>query len=316
MSKKTIKIIILGLLGLFCTQTSSASVSLSARLAGRILLQVQSNGEAWYVNPADQKRYSLGRPSEAFTIMRELSAGITNANLEKISVGIIDFPGAADDDNDGLSNDLETAIGTDPEESDSDNDGYNDLVELNSNYNPVGSGYLPLDNNFINQSQGKIFLQTESRGEAWYVNPADQKRYFLGRPIDAFNIMKKLSLGITNDNLNKIEEKKNTITNQPTTEIKETIYAAADALRSNDANKFKSYFITETKPLAEYIMNNFSSEQRLVLGNILSGAKLLSSTEKEKIYSNEIYFSLGGYKVPVNFMVKKQSDGTWLLTNL
>jgi hypothetical protein len=45
---------------------------------------------------------------------------------------------------------------------------------------------------------GRIFLQVESRGEAWYVNPLDAHRYFLGRPSDAFAIMRALGLGVSN----------------------------------------------------------------------------------------------------------------------
>lgn len=52
--------------------------------AGRILLQVENSGEAWYVNPSDLKRYYLGRPSDAIRIMRELSLGISRENLALI----------------------------------------------------------------------------------------------------------------------------------------------------------------------------------------------------------------------------------------
>lgn len=38
---------------------------LPERLTGRILLQVESHGEAWYVNQTNLKRYYLGRPSDA-----------------------------------------------------------------------------------------------------------------------------------------------------------------------------------------------------------------------------------------------------------
>lgn len=44
---------------------------------------------------------------------------------------------------------------------------------------------------------GKIVLQVESRGEAWYINPKDKKRYYLGKPEDAYSLMKKLSVGIS-----------------------------------------------------------------------------------------------------------------------
>jgi hypothetical protein len=55
--------------------------------AGRIFLQVESDGEAYYVNPVNMKMYYLGRPADAFRIMQELSLGITNLDLRQIAVG-------------------------------------------------------------------------------------------------------------------------------------------------------------------------------------------------------------------------------------
>lgn len=49
---------------------------------------------------------------------------------------------------------------------------------------------------------GRIFLQVESRGEAWYVNPLDAHRYFLGRPDDAFAVMRAFGLGVSNRDFN------------------------------------------------------------------------------------------------------------------
>ena len=54
---------------------------------GKILLQVEGKGEAWYVNPADGKRYYLADGAAAFQIMRSLSVGVNNDNLRKIGVG-------------------------------------------------------------------------------------------------------------------------------------------------------------------------------------------------------------------------------------
>ncbi|PLX21269.1 hypothetical protein C0584_03020 [Candidatus Parcubacteria bacterium] len=62
------------------------------------------------------------------------------------------------------------------------------------------------DINFSNMHKGKIFLQVEENGEAWYVNPEDGKRYFLGRPTDAFNVMRNLGLGISNNDFNSMIE--------------------------------------------------------------------------------------------------------------
>lgn len=145
MSKKLILILSLVASQLIFSQPVSA-ITLADKLQGRILLQVESHGEAWYVNPANLLRYFLGRPTDAFNLMRKLGIGITDANLIKID----------------------------------------------------------LDSAFARKQSGKIFLQVEQNGEAWYVNPVDLKRYYLGRPLDAFNLMRQLGLGITNSDLNKI----------------------------------------------------------------------------------------------------------------
>ena len=63
------------------------ALTTAQRLAGRILLQVQSLGEAWYVNPQDYKRYYLGRPDDAFALMKKLSLGISEQEFASWSNG-------------------------------------------------------------------------------------------------------------------------------------------------------------------------------------------------------------------------------------
>lgn len=135
------------------------NTNLYHNVKGRILLLVESHGEAWYINPVNDKKYYLGRPHDAFQIMRELGIGITNSNLEKIQKG----------------------------------DKY--VQEFNRD---------KIDFNFAAKHSGKIFLQVESAGEAWYVNPSDLKRYYLGRPADAFGVMRDLSIGILNVDFMKL----------------------------------------------------------------------------------------------------------------
>lgn len=130
---------------LFSFFSSVSAENLATSLKGKILLQVEQNGEAWYVNPADEKRYYMGRPNDAFTLMRELGLGIKHDELLSY-----------------------------------------------------------LDNQFPSRLAGKILLDVEENGEAYYVYPKDQKGYYLGRPADAFDVMRNLGLGITNENLNKI----------------------------------------------------------------------------------------------------------------
>ena len=49
-----------------------------------------------------------------------------------------------------------------------------------------------------------------AKGEAWYVSET-KERFYLGRPDDAFQIMRKLGLGITNADLALIPESNQTI---------------------------------------------------------------------------------------------------------
>src|SRR3989338_1155118 len=58
--------------------------ALVEQLKGMILLQVEENGEAWYVNPTDGLRYYLRNGDVAYHIMRSMSLGISDANLAQI----------------------------------------------------------------------------------------------------------------------------------------------------------------------------------------------------------------------------------------
>lgn len=141
--KKIIFLVLTAIL-LFSPFNNSFASDTSSRLKGRILLQVESHGEAWYVNPSNSQRYFLEKPADAFQIMRELGLGISNKDFNL----------------------------------------FNELAP--------------------SRLSGKILLKVEDSGKAYYVNPVNLKMYFLGNPTDAFNIMRNLGLGITNENLGMI----------------------------------------------------------------------------------------------------------------
>lgn len=118
--------------------------SAAKNLSGRILLQVESNGEAWYVYPPTAKRAYLGRPEDAFRIMRELGLGISEKD------------------------------------------------------------YRSFSQKAPQRLSGMILLRAEAKGEAYYVDPLSLGLKFLGRPADAFLLMRSIGLGITNSDLAKI----------------------------------------------------------------------------------------------------------------
>ena len=112
----------------------------AGRLIGHILLQTESKGEAWYVYPVNGKRYSLGRPAEAFSLMKKLSMGAKHSFIANTAV----FPA---------------------------------------------------------RLSGMILLDVEKSGEAYFIYPGDLKKRYLGRPADAFKIMRELGKGISNKDL-------------------------------------------------------------------------------------------------------------------
>lgn len=59
---------------------------LSRRVSGIILLQVEANGEAWYVNPGDLKKYYLGRPQDAYLLIHQLGQEVSQAEIDEYLV--------------------------------------------------------------------------------------------------------------------------------------------------------------------------------------------------------------------------------------
>ncbi|PIP60429.1 hypothetical protein COX00_03375 [Candidatus Uhrbacteria bacterium CG22_combo_CG10-13_8_21_14_all_47_17] len=62
------------------------NTALRQRLSGAVLLQVESHGEAWYVNPTDLKRYPLKTAEDALFIIKTFGLGISLSNLSSIPI--------------------------------------------------------------------------------------------------------------------------------------------------------------------------------------------------------------------------------------
>ncbi len=173
-------------------------------LRGNFLIQVENDGLAWYVDKENTLRHRLKNEQEIFNFLREFGLGISNDNLWKIPIAVDERLVKIDSDGDGLDDRLERAIGTDPYNPDTDGDGYPDGLEIKHHFDPLGPGRLPIDLEFSAKLAGKILIQVENNGEAWYVNPKDNLRYYIPEPLELLDIIKYIGLGISNQNLEKI----------------------------------------------------------------------------------------------------------------
>lgn len=122
-----------------------------------------------------------------YELIVKLGVGAKNGDLAKIQIADANL-GGMDADSDGLSDIVENSLGTDINKSDTDGDGFDDKSEIVAGYNPLG-GDKSIDQAFANKQKGKILLQVEGKGEAWYIG-MDGKRYFLGNPTEIFNQIK------------------------------------------------------------------------------------------------------------------------------
>lgn len=175
-------------------------------LSGKILLQVESHGEAWYVNPTDLNRYYLANGSAAFGIMRNLGIGISNSNLAKLQNN-------------------------------------RDLAKRQS---------------------GKIFLQVEDRGQAYYVD-SDGNLHYLKNGSEAYTLMKNLGLGITDNNLEKI--------NTGSIELRTTTSTSPDLISDDSEEKSKKVIsdirIIQTALEMYYNDNDYYPQDLLALSQYL-----------------------------------------------
>lgn len=110
-----------------------------------------------------------------------------------------------DPDHDQLSNFDELGHATNPGDPDTDFDSYFDGVEVAAGHDPL---VVPLtrrpDRTLMRRLAGRILLQAERQGQAWWVHPATLERYYLRDGRVAYQIMRFLSLGITNADLARI----------------------------------------------------------------------------------------------------------------
>ncbi len=312
----------------------SGEENIVEKLKGKILLQVESRGEAWYVNPRDGKKYFLGRPKEALQIIKIIALGIDNENLISLPTAVDNLnPNSPDSDQDGLTDAMEDALGTNKFNPDSDNDGYNDKIEIVCHKNPLGPGKIKIKQKIFEKVKGLFLIQAESHGELWYLNPDNGKKYFLHSPVDIFNLFRLIGLGITDYNLNKIPtaDLSSLFSNRQTNasseinrsssypDTTEAIKAAiVKAIKKNNANQLIAYLTPDIQFLGKKTLQFLDRDGRYRWANLLASAVLSSQSPTTKTYTTYLDFYYGGKnnKIKIDFTFILSDDGKWRLANL
>jgi len=161
--------------------------NMGSRLAGKLLLQVEDRGRIWYVFPENNKRYEVTF-GNALNLFQKLSLGVSNNDLNKIGIHSDSVNENIDSDNDGFSDKSEVVAGYNP--------------FLSSDVNNRGNDKIVIDKNLSNRLKGRLLLQVEDKGRIWYVD-FEGKRWE-ATWINLMDLFKKLSLGITDNDLNEI----------------------------------------------------------------------------------------------------------------
>ena len=131
--------------------------------------------------------------ANTFNTLIQMGVPMSFKDLARIPVADYNLGVGTDSDGDGLSNLAEAAFGTDPNKADTDGDGYTDKQEILAGFDPLSkTAKYPIDLKFAASQKGKILISVQGQNEAWYVNPKDNKRYFLGRPADAVKALEGL----------------------------------------------------------------------------------------------------------------------------
>lgn len=231
--------------------------------------------------------------------------GITDNNLSKIPIGLA-VNGITDSDSDGVDDELENALGTNSKLKDSDKDGYNDKIEITNNYNPLGKDKWAVDKNISKKHVGKLLLQVERKGQLWYINPSDFKRYFIKNET-RFATLTKTTLPTTPSA---------PVNASSSRSADDTLKNAASAIRLGDLVLARSYFIPTMSASVTYSLDKLGAEGRFTFAGVLTSAVQTQKTDTEITYEAEVFFSLGDSKNKIIILVSKQADGQWLISKL
>lgn len=93
------------------------------------------------------------------------STATSSIDLDQTRIQNSNVTPLVDTDNDGLSDEEEAVLGTNPNNADSNGNTYNDLTEINNNYDPAGTGKIETNANltkYVNKTIGYEIIYPKS----------------------------------------------------------------------------------------------------------------------------------------------------------
>lgn len=236
----------------FLFSNNASALTIAQRLSGRILLQVESHGEAWYVSVKNNNKYYLGRPDDAFALMKQLSLGISEAEFASWNNGAPAW------------------------------------------------------------AKGGLFIRPLSHGEAYYVS-FDGRWHYLGRPIDAWQLLRSQGLGITNADLAKIPTAASNLAIAPVVMpiYNSTVNPVSGTTdhNTNLAWRYGQTAYSHLLPLYSSLYNSYYSSQK----TFFYSDNISEITAREKFYALFFNIKSGDQSIAnlISYVNKMATDNSW-----
>ncbi len=176
-----------------------------------------------------------------------------------------------DEDQDGLTNEEEIALGTNAKVSDSDGDGYTDLAEINNDYNPTGAGKLSQNKNlatYLNTTFNFNLLYPQ----AWKKTAATSDDSIMFSGTDNQFIQVLIQPNTDREDITDWYKKTYEVDTIPTTQLLTTTdwtgVRSPDGLTAFLTNKDKSYIFVVTYNLGSNKILNYQVIFELMLRSL------------------------------------------------
>lgn len=182
-----------------------------------------------------------------------------------------EFIPATDEDQDGLTNPEEVALGTNSKVSDSDGDAYGDLAELNNDYNPTGPGKI-VENKSLEMYSNTTFNLSILHPKSWEKKVSSTEDSIIMTAPDSQFIQLLVQPNSEQEDIISWYKKTFNVENIPISQL--VTHPEWDGVRTPDGltayitNKDKSYIFIVTYNLGNNRVLNYKNIFEIVLRSL------------------------------------------------